>query len=84
MSQSAGVNVRPAGAAVRAVLPEVRATLTVTSADGRVESFTAKDADSPWRTGSCAGAATRRGPRATVMPTGADSAAAPWLSYALA
>lgn len=84
MFQFAGVNVSAVGIAVRSVLPEVRATPTVTFAAGWVESFSSKAPVSPRRTESCPGAATSAGPAATVMPTGAGSAAAPRLSYALA
>lgn len=63
------------------MLPPVPAVVTVTSDDGRVDSFTSYVADLPCRTGSWVGVATTAGPEATVMPTGVDDADAPRVSH---
>ncbi len=68
----------------RPELPLVRAVVTVTLAEGCVDSFTVYVPVLPCWTASWVAEATMAGPEATVMPTGVDSPDAPRLSYAFA
>lgn len=78
VDQFDGVNVRLAPLeTLSPVLPVVRATVTVTLAEGAVDKDTSKTPDLPCCTPSWAGVATTAGPATTVIPAGVDSADAP-------